>query len=1036
MPLPKEALDVLNKYSVKGGGFVDTNSSYGVKIAKPEKQNFTANVFKSLGAAASGVKKAVGGFVNQTVKDVNKVGGLFGKLPSTFKNTKELKKIGEDLNRQRTQTIKDFKTGKISKEQFNKRLDAINKGEQQKKFTAINATEAKAEKEYNAKDVLSAYGRTSATILAAAAPFAKATTVLAPGASTIQKVGNFGLRGLDFSLGAGRMPTSLNPLKVGAKVVGSAIDAQSLGSTITDAVNGKFDPLNTTLTAASFVPGGPLGIVEKAGKIGGKVIDAALYSKSGVFDKIAIKGGTILSEAQKIADPKTKKQVETTLKQFQDFLLQQHGTPKRAAEAFNEYVSDHKNLSLADVVAEMSSFKSAATQAEKVVARAKNAGQKITTLSGVPVDLSKGQIRVGKSSQKDIAAAKNILKSSNSTEEAVARIKSELPQLADNTRNQALLDDIIKSKLTPDQAAEVLKTKLIGTNALMIDGKPITFKNGYHAFLSGKEYATFKKAGEVGDLIQSKRAVLAPVGAVLDKSGLSTKSANPQEQKSMFAKVRKAFSDKVNTMGVQSNGETLSGQKVFSKLSQQADMKTGVSDIRQLRWKEVQEALGTNDAQSKAVLKAYKQSYGVLTTAERGLGGKITDINLRVNPLAAPYSRIQSVARYEKNPFFRAQENIETRLGTAAFTGANARPGKDYTPTIDALKTSGFFDHITLKSGGGGLAGEGASEFGSITAKLSKDQQRNLAAGVEAMAKSKDRAAIINFVKKNPDLMENLRAVVQYPDKGLTSSNFMKALNLVAFPARYNVKVTQYAAKALAKENGLRQVAILGGIKDFHDWQKTPAGIKWASDNSELIGIMKYFTPIGSIESVLKALTGDVKTLRDLGTIGGLPFGVISGVLQGQGKVKLDSPYLDPKTGEVVPNNIPVDARAQLSQALSDIIGTMFTYPGRQVGLPISKKELSSYVPNKFIGRGETKEEVRTDLTEKQKKQQKVLQAGKAPVIKLNMPASSLPSKPPQLTFGNEPVKNVVKPIYRASKAKSAKGKKVKAKAVPIGTAF
>lgn len=1034
MPLPKEALNVLNKYSVKGGGFVDTNAGYGVKIAKPEKQNFTANVFKSLGSAASGVKKAVGGFVGQTVKDVNKVGGLFGKLPSTFSNTAKLKQIGQDLNRQRTQTIRDFKTGKINKDQFNKRLDAINKGEQQKQFTNINATEAKAEKEYNAKDVFSAYGRTSATILAAAAPFAKAATVLAPGANLAQRAGNFGLRGLDFSLGAGRLPKNFNPLRVGAKVVGSAVDANALGTTITDGINGKVDPLNTALTAASFVPGGPLGIVQKAGKLGGKVIDSALYSKSGVFDKIAIKGGSILSEAEKIADPKTKKQVEGTLKQFQDFLLQQHGTPKRAAEAFSEYVSEHKNLTLAEVVGEMSAFKSAATQADNIVARAKTAGKQITTLSGAPVDVTKGQIRVGKSSQKDIAAAKQIFKGSTSVDEAVARIKKELPQLADNTRNQAILDDIVKAKLSPDAAAEVLRTKLIGTNALLLDGKPIVFKNGYHAFLSGKEYATFKKAGEVGDLMKSKRAVLAPVGAVLDKSGLSTKSANPQEQKSMFAKVRKAFSEKVNTLGIESNGETLSGQKVFSQLSSQADIKTGVSDIRQLRWKEVQEALGTSDKQSKAILKAYKDSYFVLKVPERGLGGAITDINLRFNPIAAPYSRIQSTARYEKNPFFRVQENIETRLGTAAFTGGQAGLRKDYTPTIDALKTSGFFDNITLKSGGAGLAGEGASEFGSITAKLSRDQQRNLAAGVEALAGSKDKAAIIDFVKKNPEMMENLRAVVQYPDKGLTSSNFMKALNLVAFPTRYNVKVTQYAAKALAKENGMRQMAVLSGIKNFYDWQKTPEGIKWASDNSELIGIMKYFTPIGPIESVIKGLSGDVKSIRDLGTIGGLPFGVISGVLQGQGKVKLDTPYLDPKTGEVVPNNIPVDAKAKLNQALSDIIGTMFTYPGRQIGLPISKKELSSYVPNKFIGRGETKEEVRTDLTPQQKKQQAVLQAGKAPTNKINMPASSLPTKSPQLTFGNAPVKTVVKPIF--PKAKAKKGKKVKAKAVPIGTSF
>lgn len=971
-------------------------------------QDFFGNVRKSLGAIPGGIAN----FAKDTAKSTIDVARFGGQALSSIQNASVAKKQAQIMQSRRDSAIKDFKSGKITKDQFNKAIFDLNKSSTSQNFDATTKSEAKASKEFTGKKVATDYAKFAGAALTVAAPFAAPVTAAAEGANVATQVGTKIAQGLDYGFGAGAVPKAMTIPRVGAKIVGTAIDANAIQNTIGDAAKGKFDPLNTALTATAFVPGGPVGLVEKLGSGAASLANKALYSKSGVFDKIAIKGGTILSEAEKIADPKARAKVEGTLKQFQDFLLQQHGTPKRAAAAFTDYVAEHKNLTLDQVVSEMSSFKNAATQADKIAAKAKAAKQEIT-VGGKVINPAEGQIRVGKTKQADISAVTKILKSSDNTEQAIAQIRKDFPELASNKRNQAILDEIVSKKLKGEEAAGLIRSKFIGTNPILVDGKPMTFPGGYYAFYTPKDYARFNKVAETGPLLKSTTAPLGKVGEVLDKAGLSTQSANPQEQKSIFAKVRKAFNESVDTMGIQSNGETLSGQKVFNKLNEALKTKAGTTDIRQLRWKEVQEALGSNDAQAKQVLKAYKDSFKTLSVSERGLGGKITDFNLRVNPVAAPYSRIQSVARYEKNPFFRAQENIETRLGTAAFTGVNAKPGHDYTETIDALKNTNLF-------AGGGFGSEGAAEFANITAKLSKDQQRNIAAGVEALAGSKDTKQIMDFVKKNPDLMENLRAVVQYPDKGLTSSNLMKALNLVAFPARYNLKVTQYALKALGKEHGIRQMAVLSGFRNFQEWQKTPEGIKWNSDNAEALGLMRYFTPIGSIESVYRTLTGETKNIRDLGTIGGLPFGLISGVLQGQGVINTDSPYLDPKTGEVVPSKLPEDAKARLKQAISDVINTMYTFPGRQVNAP-SKKSLSDnaadIVSFGTLKNGKTKSVTRTDLTPEQRKKQQVLRsANNSKPVSLSKPANTN-FKP--LT-SDKPLN--IQPIYK----KGSKGKKAK----------
>jgi hypothetical protein len=332
-------------------------------------------------------------------------------------------------------------------------------------------------------------------------------------------------------------------------------------------------------------------------------------------------------------------------------------------------------------------------------------------------------------------------------------------------------------------------------------------------------------------------------------------------------------------------------------------------------------------------------------------------------------------------------------------TGTRPKFGEDYVDTIKTLKKTGFFSS--------GYAGEGAGEaIGRISAKLSPYQERTVAAGFEKFAKSSGQS-IEEFVTdpKNTEFVDDIKKVVQYPNRGLTSSNFMKALNLVAFPARYNIKVTQLAVKALSKRPGIEQLGVINGIGKFQDFLESDKGIKWQSDNAELLGLVQYFTPIGSVDYVMRSLRGKNRTPGDFGSLGGLPFGVISQVLQGQGLYKLDSPYLNPKTGEIVPDKIPTNTSARIEQALSDIIGTMFTFPGRKINAPSKSEVVGKLTDTLSLGSltGTKYDRVeRGALTPEQRRIQSVLRApNQGPK---NLPKGFTPKSIPSLPIQRVPV--------------------------------
>lgn len=953
--------------------------------AAVQKPDFFSNVSKSLSGlgnfavktgidAGASLFRGVTAFGQQGIRDFKEF-QLGNKANQTVAQAKEL--------------TKKFKEGKISAAEY-QRLHAKVLAENTK---AISERKKLESQRASALDLAKATGETALNVAG----------IVAGGGGLAGAAEGSGLKG--FAARALDMGASKN-------LASAAVKGQLTKGTIESLpqIAGKVAKkdyagagIDTALLLSGGIKGGPLGALSEKAKAAGNIVTKNLYDSHGLYDVVKLKGGKtvnqVMDEVAKV-NPKLAKNFEKTLKVGQDLAIQEHGGALGyTAKAIEQNQPGGKKFNDMTIDQFVKALQGNIKTKADVQKQAIKLGLKVPEGTAPVAARLTPEMKAGIAKQ---------LGEADEPAKVLAQLKKDKVIQGPNLPGQ--IEDIVSSGLRGKELSKAISSRLKSvTPGLDASGNMVKTADGkFLGFAKGA--GVVKKPSEVADIVKGKKAPLGAIGNTLEKMGLSTRESSPELQRGLFKKVSDTFKKSVDDSSV-----SLPGNEVLNKLNALAKDKRGVTDIRQLSWKEVSHALskdGVTDAESKQILKLYKKSFDSLGLAERGLGGKLTDLNMKYNPIAAPYSRVQSIARYEANPFFKVQEGLETKIGTKIFTGKTAVPSRDYTSTIKELSDSGFFKNA-------GFGGEGANEFGGVTAKLMRGQKRDLAAGIEAIAGTKP-GDVTRFLNdpKNADILQNLKAVVQYPDKGLTSSNFMKALNIAMFPTRYNVKVTQLAVKALAKQPGAVQVKVIKGLKDFNDWSKTPQGIKWASDNSEAIGIIKYLTPIGSIETVGKMLGGN---FRDIGTIGGLPFGVISQVIEGQGGPKISTPYLDPKTGEVIPDKIPADAKARAKQALADIINTMFTFPGRQVGSPTSKKELTNTAAKTIsfgkLEGGKYNERTRTDLTPAQIKQQAALKAGsgKPSIEKPVMKDRSVNLQ------SNKPV--VITPIYKVTKPKRAKAK-------------
>lgn len=461
--------------------------------------------------------------------------------------------------------------------------------------------------------------------------------------------------------------------------------------------------------------------------------------------------------------------------------------------------------------------------------------------------------------------------------------------------------------------------------------------------------------------------VISHVAGFLERFGVSPQESNGLASKklaeSVSARLSGTFAGRELGFSVDGN-KAIGGDVILSRLQQYIENKPGIyglnkisagqsslTDIRQMTVNEIREALATKGKSGTAMIsadaakeirQAVIKGFTDLPLEARGLADKLVDTLYAVNPMQKYYSRTQSALRYTYNPFFRAQESAETKI-LSHVQASNLVWMKGKNELDDAarvLEGAGIFK--------GQIPGEAAGDvtLGRITANLTSGQKRDLGGLALDIANSRG-VSLQQLANESPEILDDaLRAIVQYPNKGILASPLARTMNLAFFPMRYNAKVTMLAAQAVAKQPPAIQKAVLHSMFTMKDWMKSDEGISWQSKHADAIALFKWITPINSIEGTMKLLTGNINSPADLGQLGGLPFGVISQMLDSQGIISLNTPYVDPKTGTVFPRNTPISVKARAAVALTDLINSTFTYPGRVLGLPGKNQAIKDLVKN------------------------------------------------------------------------------------------
>jgi hypothetical protein len=399
-----------------------------------------------------------------------------------------------------------------------------------------------------------------------------------------------------------------------------------------------------------------------------------------------------------------------------------------------------------------------------------------------------------------------------------------------------------------------------------------------------------------------------------------------------------------------------------------------ITDLRQLTTKDIMSALEVSSSEAKKIGDAISGAMLQVPLSIRGMGDRLVDYARNV-PGFNRYLGLQGAARFAWNPFFKIKLTMKTESLSQLESGGKilTLPGTNtmiraiapetygkIEQTRSALRDAGVFE----EKGKTGFAGaEGFSDTGAMSSNLSHkllpSQERSISS---LIIKQAEKAGMTpeQFVHTNPqEIRDSVQAIVGYDrNANFLNSPMARTINYAFFPFRFNLKVAGFMARSLTQQPAIVQFAVLHGLYNASNWLNSQEGQAWYSRNSDVIGLMKYFTPLETIGAVASMLGQQPHSISNFGELGGLPFGFIPQLLDAEGITHglTQSPYVSPKTGDAIPSYIPATSKGQLLVAIQEMLGAIYTYPGSTVGLP-SKSGI-----DRNIAIGLTQANKKTDL--------------------------------------------------------------------------
>lgn len=556
--------------------------------------------------------------------------------------------------------------------------------------------------------------------------------------------------------------------------------------------------------------------------------------------------------------------------------------------------------------------------------------------------------------------------------------------------------------------------------------------------------------------------ILDSVGKMLTGMGLSPVNSNSRVYQMFNANLADNISKLEFAANSADKGPTLAetADNIIKRLSDYSHDPTRgikingtpfrpITDLRQLTTKDIQAALGVEKADAKEVKGALIDSMLQVQLSARGLGDKLVDLNYKINPIAGQYARLQGALRFAWNPFFQAKLAYKTEILAQAeargkfptMAGTNsvlATIFPDKYNAIDSVRTllrdNGIFD--SKATFGQAINGEAINDVGvgsaNLTHKLLASQERSIASMVQVQA---DRVGMSteDFVKNMPDAVrDTVQMIAQYDKNSVFLNSAMaRTLNLAFFPFRFEYKVASIMARSLAQTSPMTQLAVINGLYRAPTWLNSPEGQAWYSQNSDVIGLFKYFTPVATLSEVSHILGMKVDSVGSLGELGGLPFGWIPQMLDSVGLTHFGGAYVSPKTGQEIPDYVPETDKGKLSSALMDLLGSLYSYPGATAGLT-SKTAIDQKIV--FAITGATKKNDYSaqyqPLNEQQQSFQQTVQSMGQQTLQSNTQAPAMNGLQPTTTVPKQS-SSLTTAIPKPPKSGSGSAKKKKAQFTP-----
>jgi hypothetical protein len=170
------------------------------------------------------------------------------------------------------------------------------------------------------------------------------------------------------------------------------------------------------------------------------------------------------------------------------------------------------------------------------------------------------------------------------------------------------------------------------------------------------------------------------------------------------------------------------------------------------------------------------------------------------------------------------------------------------------------------------------------------------------------------------ELTSTLKSIYTY-ERGIMTSPFMRTLNVVLFPARFNIKTMQLTGKWLNSLEPMSRAIVTNGLINHARWAQSDEGLEWRKKNKNiLVPLAEYITAYGQVSNTIDAAFDGKLFGGRAGLVGGIPAGFISRLIENLAVLPGDKGDVNVRTGKPFPRKIPTNVQAGFKEFIETFL--------------------------------------------------------------------------------------------------------------------